>query len=183
MGKVKTNRIIPCALVLAGLWSGSAIADAVTVSWPELRASRPASCSGFLKHYKTQANCSQQAASARLLSKRYEKCAPGSPNLDGKTVRIAGYVHPLEFEFKDVKEFLLIPPLRQDCRHPPPPLPDQVISVTFPEGITVTADPVWATGILRLQQSKTHLATASYTLEAVAITPATIPDAAANSVR
>ncbi|MEP4767266.1 MAG: DUF3299 domain-containing protein [Roseibium sp.] len=176
MGKAKTDTVAISVLALLGVWHGSAVADPLTVSWADLRTDRPASCEALLDNYETQPKCKQQAASARLLSSRYEACAPGNRSLNGQTVRIAGYAHPLEFEFKDVKAFLLIPPLRQDCRHPPPPLPDQVISVSFPDGIDVTADPVWVTGTLKVQRSKTHLATTNYTLIATTVTEATIPD-------
>jgi hypothetical protein len=176
MGKVRINRRLLAGALLLGLWCGSAVAEPMTVTWDELRADRLSSCARLLENYLSQRKCSQQAASAHLLSRQYEKCAPGSADLDGKTVRIAGYAHPLEFQFKDVKEFLLIPPLRQDCTHPPPPLPDQVISVQFPDGLDVNADPVWVTGVLRRERAKTHLATAKYTLQATSVTQATIPE-------
>jgi hypothetical protein len=176
MGKVRINRRFLAGALLLGLWCGSAVAEPLTVTWSELRADRLSSCAMLLENYLSQRKCSQQAASAHLLSRQYEKCAPGSADLDGKTVRIAGYAHPLEFQFKDVKEFLLIPPLRQDCTHPPPPLPDQVISVRFPDGLDVNADPVWVTGVLRRERAKTHLATANYTLQATSVTQATIPE-------
>ncbi|WP_420338162.1 DUF3299 domain-containing protein [Roseibium sp.] len=176
MGKLRIKHSLLASALLLWLWGGSAQAEPLTVDWSELRADRPSSCSALLENYLTQPKCTQQAASARLLSRQYEKCAPGSAGLDGKTVRIAGYAHPLEFQFKDVKEFLLIPPLRQDCTHPPPPLPDQVISVRFPDGLDVNADPVWVTGVLRRERAKTHLATANYTLQATSVTQATIPE-------
>lgn len=176
MVKIRTDRLVFSALVMTGLFLGSASADPVTLSWADLRANRPASCAAFLDNYLNQPKCAQQAGSARLLSRRYEACAPGTEGLDGVSVRIAGYAHPLEFEFRDVKNFLLIPPLRQDCSHPPPPLPDQVIAVDFPDGLDVSADPVWVTGVLRLQQSKTHLATTAYTLQAIEVTTANVPD-------
>ncbi|WP_422040122.1 DUF3299 domain-containing protein [Roseibium sp.] len=176
MARTRTDRLVAGALVATALLTGAAAADPVTVSWADLRANRPDACAAFLNNYLNQPKCAQQAGSARLLSRRYETCAPGTDSLDGRAVRIAGYAHPLEFEFRDVKTFLLIPPLRQDCNHPPPPLPDQVIAVEFPDGLDVTADPIWVTGVLRLQQSKTHLATTAYTLQAKTVTRATIPD-------
>lgn len=177
MGKAGTDirRFIALAALL---WSGSALADPQKVTWADLRADRPQSCAAFLENYLGLANCSEQIALTRLLSRRFEICAPGNVSLDGRIVRIAGYAHPLEFEFKNVRKFLLIPPLRRDCRHPPPPLPDQVISVDYPEGIDVTADPVWVTGELRVQLAGNDIAPAGYTLKAVAVVSATIPDVA-----
>lgn len=175
MAKTGTERFAPVAALLV-LWQGTAWAEPLKVSWVDLRSNRPASCAALLDNYQTQPQCRQQAASARLLSSRYRACTPGAEALDGKTVRIAGYAHPLEFEFRDVKTFLLIPPLRQDCSHPPPPLPDQVIAVEFPEGMNVTADPVWVTGELHVEQGKTHIVTTTYTLQATSVVQANIPD-------
>ncbi|CTQ52473.1 hypothetical protein LP7551_00991 [Roseibium album] len=180
MGKVKTELLAFCVVMLLVIWQGVAWAEPLTVSWAELRTNRPETCVVFLDTYENYSTCSPQTASARLFSKKYDACTPGTKNLDGQTVRIAGYAHPLEFEFRDVKSFLLIPPLRQDCRHPPPPLPDQVIAVEFSKGMNVTADPVWVTGVLRLVRSKTHIVTTAYTLEATAVVPATIPDVVVN---
>lgn len=176
MGKTKTDLLAPWAFVLLVTATCQAVADPVTISWADLQKDRPASCKPLLDNYLKQPKCTQQSAAARLLSSRYEECAPGVNSLDGVAIRIAGYIHPLEFKFKDVKTFLIIPPLRRDCRHPPPPLPDQVVFVDFPDGIDVTADPVWVTGVLRVERSSTHLATANYSLQAETITPATIPD-------
>jgi hypothetical protein len=175
MGKAETDTLRLIALA-ALLWSGSALAEPQIVTWADLRADRQETCAAFLDNYLAHPNCSEQIALTRLLSRRFEMCTPGDTSLDGRVIRIAGYVHPLEFEFKNVRQFLLIPPLRRDCRHPPPPLPDQVISVEYPDGIDVTADPVWVTGELRVQHAKNDIAPASYTLKARAVVDAIIPD-------
>jgi hypothetical protein len=48
--------------------------------------------------------------------------------LDGKRVRIGGYVVPLDFESTTVKEFLLVPFVGA-CIHVPPPPANQIIYV------------------------------------------------------
>lgn len=166
-------RFITLALFLC---SGSALAEPLKLTWPDLSQNRPETCAEFLDKYLGHPNCSEQIALTRLLSRRFEMCTPGNSALDGRIIQIAGYVHPLEFEFKGVRKFLLIPPLRRDCRHPPPPLPDQVISVEFPAGVDVNADPVWVTGVLRVQRAGNEIAPAGYTLKATAVVSATIPD-------
>lgn len=155
---------------------GGASAETLTLSWADLRQGRPASCTEFLTGFFAHPDCAQQILISRVFSKKITECSPGNERLDGRTIRIAGYVHPLEFKFKSIRSFLLIPLLRQDCRHPPPPLPDQVIGVEFPDGIDVTFDPVWVTGVLRIQRSRNEIAPASYVLEASHIKPAAIPD-------
>jgi hypothetical protein len=132
MGKVRIKRSLLASALLLWFWGGSAQAEPLTVTWAELRADRPSSCSALLEYYLTQPNARSKRPLPGCSHASTKNARPGSADLDGTTVRIAGYAHPLEFQFKDVKEFLLIPPLRQECTHPPPPLPDQVISVQFP---------------------------------------------------
>jgi hypothetical protein len=69
-----------------------------------------------------------------------------NPKLDGKLVRIAGYLLPLEFSGKKVTEFLLVP-WAGACVHTPPPPPNQIVQVkTAPIEIKAMFDPVWVTG-------------------------------------
>ena len=49
-------------------------------------------------------------------------------SLDGKTIRLPGYLLPLEFSGKDVTEFLLVPWVGA-CIHTPPPPPNQIVYV------------------------------------------------------
>lgn len=68
-------------------------------------------------------------------------------SLDGQTVRLAGYILPLEFSGTDVTEFLLVPYVGA-CIHVPPPPPNQIVYVRSREPFTsedlYTA--VWVTG-------------------------------------
>lgn len=53
-------------------------------------------------------------------------------SLNGKTVRMPGYVLPLETEGTSVKEFLLVPFVGA-CIHVPPPPPNQMVHVVADE--------------------------------------------------
>ncbi|MGI9484079.1 MAG: DUF3299 domain-containing protein [Hyphomicrobiales bacterium] len=79
-------------------------------------------------------------------------------NYDGKSVRIPGYVLPLEFEGDTVKEFLLVPYVGA-CIHTPPPPENQIVYVKLDQPIKVKAmfEPVWASGTLSAQQSQRNL--------------------------
>ena len=114
-----------------------------------MRKGRPAACLKLLETHLQDPDCAKQTLMAKIASGRLAECSPGNAALDGVAVRIAGYAHPVDFEFAGVRSFLLAPPLRTDCRHPPPPLPDQVIAVEYEAGIDVSADPVWVEGILQ----------------------------------
>jgi hypothetical protein len=87
--------------------------------------------------------------------------------LDGKRVRIGGYVVPLDFDATKVKEFLLVPFVGA-CIHVPPPPPNQIVYVKSAAGFDVKGsfDPVWVTGKMQTKVAFTGLAEAGYSLEA-----------------
>jgi uncharacterized protein len=87
--------------------------------------------------------------------------------LDGKRVRIGGYVVPLDFEATNVKEFLLVPFVGA-CIHVPPPPPNQIIYVKAAKGFDVAGsfDPVYVTGTLTVASQYTCLAETGYSIDA-----------------
>ncbi len=68
-------------------------------------------------------------------------------DLDGKDVRIPGYVLPTEFSGSKVVEFLLVPYVGA-CVHSPPPPVNQMVHVRVDEGFVSEGlfAPVWVTG-------------------------------------
>ncbi len=93
--------------------------------------------------------------------------APVVQSLDGKRVKIGGYVVPLDLDARTVKELLLVPFVGA-CIHVPPPPSNQVIHVMALTGFKFRDlfDPVWVTGRLTVMQSSTELADAGYALAA-----------------
>lgn len=99
--------------------------------------------------------------------------------LDGKLVRIPGYLLPLEFSGKKVSEFLLVPWVGA-CIHTPPPPPNQIVHVKPDQPVEMAGmfAPVWVTGTLATGAVKKTLSmidgTADidigYTLRASAVT-------------
>jgi hypothetical protein len=102
--------------------------------------------------------------------KQGEAPAPVVAELDGKRVRIGGYVVSLDFDATKVKEFLLVPFVGA-CIHVPPPPANQIVYVKSGQGFEVTGqfDPVWVTGTLKVTTAFTGLAEAGYSLEADAV--------------
>jgi len=96
-----------------------------------------------------------------------EAPAPVVTALDGKRVRIGGYVVSLDFDATRVKEFLLVPFVGA-CIHVPPPPANQIVYVKAAEGFEVSGmfEPVWVTGTLKVTTAFTGLAEAGYSLEA-----------------
>ncbi len=92
---------------------------------------------------------------------------PVVTELDGKRVRIGGYVVPLDFEATSVKEFLLVPFVGA-CIHVPPPPPNQIIYVKTAKGFDVEGsfDPVYVTGTLKAASQYTGLAETGYRIDA-----------------
>lgn len=81
-----------------------------------------------------------------------------NPSLDGASVKIPGYLLPLEFDDQKVKQFLLVPYVGA-CIHTPPPPPNQIIHVNSEMG-TIISDmysPVWVEGVLNIEQRSSTL--------------------------
>jgi hypothetical protein len=78
--------------------------------------------------------------------------------LDGKIVRIPGYILPLEFSGKDITEFLLVPYVGA-CIHTPPPPPNQIVHVKSdkPVANVTVFSAVWVTGRLSAASTRTTL--------------------------
>ena len=88
-------------------------------------------------------------------------------DLDGKRVRLSGYVVPLEFSGEGVEEFLLVPYVGA-CIHVPPPPRNQIVLVTSSKPINVRGlfQAVTVTGTLSVSGSTTGVAEAGYRLKA-----------------
>lgn len=174
-----TIRLPVCSVFFVSLTGLAAQSEPQKISWSDLREGRLVECAQFLDEYLSNPSCLPRDLSDRMLSMQIAECVPGNSDLEGDLVLIAGYAHPVEFEFKDVKDFLLVPLLSQTCRHPTAPLPDQVISVEYPEGVDISADPVWVTGEIFIRQSQSELAPSVYKIKASDVVTATIPDVSA----
>ena len=84
-------------------------------------------------------------------------------SLDGRSVRLSGYVVPLKHKGTRVSEFLLVPYVGA-CIHVPSPPQNQIVYVTAKNPIKVKKlfSAVTVTGIMRTQSSATELAETGY---------------------
>lgn len=106
-----------------------------------------------------------------------EASAPNAEVL-GKTIRIPGYLLPLEMNGDTATEFLLVPTIGA-CIHVPPPPANQIVRVSYPEGFETDGyyTPIWITGELRNDPSVSELflvdgsddVTATYALQATLV--------------
>ena len=93
--------------------------------------------------------------------------------LIGQTIRMPGFILPLDFqEGGEISEFLLVPYFGA-CVHTPPPPPNQIVYVTMEEPIVVERmwDPVWVTGVLTADRHMNELGNAAYTLQLLTTEP------------
>ena len=79
-------------------------------------------------------------------------------NLIGKTVRIPGFMIPMEEKGDKVYEFLLTPD-RGSCIHVPPPPPHLIFYVVMPKNQPASFDwgPIWIEGTLQKAKKKSHI--------------------------
>ncbi|WP_289028884.1 DUF3299 domain-containing protein [uncultured Paraglaciecola sp.] len=96
--------------------------------------------------------------------------APIVPELNGKLVKIPGFVVPLEGDNEKITEFLLVPYFGA-CVHVPPPPPNQIVYVKFSKDVSINNlyDAVWVTGTLSTSTWQGDLATVGYTLQGLNI--------------
>jgi len=96
------------------------------------------------------------------------------PEMNGKPIRIPGFIVPLEFDdTQSITKFFLVP-FFGACIHLPPPPPNQIIYVDYPKGLRIdgkplsldeTYNPYWISGVLGTTLVENETATAAYTME------------------
>ena len=98
------------------------------------------------------------AARAKIMERHRRDSLAVVSSLDGKRVKIAGYVLPIEFQGTKATEFLLVPYVGA-CIHVPPPPPNQIVHVKFSEGHHTSGlfDPVWVNGRISTGLSSQNL--------------------------
>jgi hypothetical protein len=86
--------------------------------------------------------------------------------MDGRAIRIPGFVVPLEFDEETITEFFLVPYFGA-CIHSPPPPPNQIIYVHAPNGLELNTlyDPFWISGKLSTKLVENYMATAAYSMQ------------------
>lgn len=88
--------------------------------------------------------------------------------LNGKKIRLGGYLVPLETDAKGRNTLFFLVPYPGACIHVPPPPPNQIVLVRFPKGITLDDiyTPLWVSGTLKVEPVSNDLADAAYAMDA-----------------
>ena len=109
----------------------------------------------------------EERALYKIMDEEFNK-APPNMDLAGKTVKIPGFVSPLDQNGEMVGDFLLVPYFGS-CIHSPPPPVNQTVFVNPQEGKSISMSkirrPVWVVGELKVERSTTDLAEAAYRIE------------------
>ena len=116
------------------------------------------------------------APQAQLIMDKRKHALKDSPvvqDYNGKTVRLPGYIVPLEMDTKEITEFLLVPYFGA-CIHVPPPPANQTVHVITDEKHAYRGelfDTVWVTGTLSVEKSSSELGDAGYRIDARQVEP------------
>ena len=88
--------------------------------------------------------------------------------LNGQSIRIGGYPVPLESDSRGRSTLFFLVPYPGACIHVPPPPPNQIMLVRYPEGIALEDiyAPLWVEGVLKIEPVSNELADAAYALDA-----------------
>ena len=104
--------------------------------------------------------------------------APVVNSLDGQSIRLPGYIVPLEVsEAGRTTEFLLVPYFGA-CIHVPPPPSNQIVHVKSEVGVKLEElyQPYWIEGAMQVKASTSELADAGYQMEAQKIYVYELPE-------
>ena len=144
--------------------------DIETIAWArEMTAEErqlPQNKQGIEDAAKYEAQFKQAGIDVNVLLKKYrtwmlavdKRQKKVNTSLDGKTVRIAGYLLPLEYSEQGETDFLLVPYVGA-CIHVPPPPANQIVFVRLAERFKANDlyTAVWVTGGMKTKSSSKAL--------------------------
>jgi hypothetical protein len=141
-----------------------------TITWGDL-VPPDYDMEGLLKRYvedvSDMAEDDPRAQSLRQEMMKAFANAPVVPALNGQVVRLPGFPVPLDGDPRVLKSFLLVPYFGA-CIHVPPPPPNQIVHVMSDKPVKPVgsiADPIWVTGTMSVQSTRTELADVGYTMK------------------
>jgi hypothetical protein len=99
--------------------------------------------------------------------------APVREDMDGREVKLPGFIVPVEADERETTGFLLVP-YYGACVHVPPPPANQTVYVVTETGKGASPelfDVVWVSGMMSVKRIENDIAEAGYTIYASAIEP------------
>ncbi|SDT14435.1 hypothetical protein SAMN05216198_3789 [Halopseudomonas litoralis] len=156
-----------CLLMLAA-WSASAAEE---ISWAALLPADFQMPAPLPVHDLSQLGTLEEALGDPAV--QMEPHAPVVPAMDGRHIRLPGYIVPLGLtDAGQVEEFLLVPYFGA-CIHVPPPPSNQIVHVLSATGIALQQlyQPFWISGVIRVEHVESELAEAGYRISDASIEP------------
>jgi len=115
-------------------------------------------------------------AIAQANDSRYQQ-ALSSTNVveafNNQHIRIPGFIVPIDFDDKQRTIRFFLVPYFGACIHVPPPPPNQIILVDYPQGLRIDElyDAFHISGLLKTSLFQHQMATSAYLLEAASVVP------------
>jgi hypothetical protein len=93
------------------------------------------------------------------------------PEFDNTPIRLAGFIVPLDFDDHEVISSFFLVPYFGACIHVPPPPPNQIIYIRYPQGLKLDNlyTPFWVSGTLKLETVENDMGMSSYSMTADSI--------------
>ena len=172
---------VALAVVLTGLMGGCGEhepeqrgAPAEELTWDDLLPAdwQPEK---LLENFNAEDIADEDPRAADLMEKLAAlwKEAPVVPGLNGRQVRLPGFVVPVNLEAEDIDQFLLVPYFGA-CIHVPPPPANQTVFVTTRENkpyVGALFDTVWVEGKMQVDNVDSALGSAGYRIDQARVTP------------
>lgn len=161
---LKRRRLLTALTVVPFLGGRAFSEDVIELSWsdllPKTETAIPQSLLGIIEHDNLSLS-SEQPESSGVRS-----------DWNGQTVRLPGYIVPIDYDGTSVTAFILVPYVGA-CVHVPPPPANQLVLVTTstPYESEGLFEPVYVTGMFGISSISTHLADIGYALSADEIEP------------
>jgi uncharacterized protein len=96
--------------------------------------------------------------------------APAEPSMNGRNIRIPGFMIPLDKTGESVQSFLLVPYFGA-CIHSPPPPSNQMIQVLLDKPLMGfhTMDSVWVYGVMEVERTDSPWGKTTYVVKAAKV--------------
>lgn len=127
---------------------------------------------------------SSQISNAALQanSSRYQQALTSTrvvESFNNLQIRIPGFIVPVDFDDNQMTTRFFLVPYFGACIHVPPPPPNQIILVDYPQGIKVNElyDAFQISGLLKTSLFQHEMATSAYLLDAAKVEPYVETDA------
>lgn len=159
-------------LALAALMHGARAADYAEIKWEELVPEdwNPADSFRDLQHLAGLPDSDDRVQELYDRMRKVWDEAPTVPTLKGRTVKIPGFIVPLERSANGLSEFLLVPYFGA-CIHTPPPPANQIIHVRSKTPLKgfESMSAVWVSGTLGLERTGSDMGASGYSLQAARV--------------